>query len=210
MLSDIAEGLRYVFGHPLIRSLTACTGVINLFGMIGEAVLLIFAVRTLGMSPGLIGGVFALANAGVFVGAVFSSRIGRRFGIGPTIIAASTLIGVGFALAPLATRTSAIPVLVGSALIGGFGGVIFNVHVLSLRQAIAPFEIQGRMNATVKFVVYGTIPLGSLIGGILGDAIGLRSTLWVAALGGFGDAGEDLEKCAFAYRSSCRKTAGVR
>ena len=64
--------------------------------------------------------------------------------------------------------------------------MIFNVNVVSLRQAIAPHEIQGRMNATVKFVVYGTIPLGSLIGGILGNAIGLRPTLWVAATGAFG------------------------
>jgi predicted MFS family arabinose efflux permease len=188
MRADIAEGLRYVFSHPLIRAVTACTAVINLFGMIGQAVLLIFAVRALGMSAGLIGVVFALANVGVFVGAVLSARFGRRFGMGPTIITASVLIGVGFALVPLATRPSAVPVLIAAELIGGFGGVVFNVNVVSLRQAIAPHDIQGRMNATVKFVVYGTIPLGSLFGGILGNAIGPRSTLWVAALGAFGAA----------------------
>jgi MFS family permease len=186
MRAEIAEGLRYVFGHPLIRPLTICTALINLFGLMSEAVLLIFAVRTLSLTAGVIGGVLALANAGVFAGALLSARLARRLGIGPILIGATVLIGAGFALVPLASRSSAIPVLVASVLVGGFGGVIFNVNVVSLRQAIAPSDIQGRMNATVKFVAYGTIPLGSLLGGVLGSTIGLRPTLWTAAVGAFG------------------------
>jgi len=185
MRADIAEGLRYVFGHPLIRPITLCTGLLNLFATMAEAVLLIFAVRALGMSAGLIGGIFALANLGVLAGALLSARLAKRLGIGRTLLTASVLFSVGFALIPAASRSTGIPLLIGFALITGFGGVIFNVNVVSLRQAIAPLEIQGRMNATVKFMVYGTIPLGAFLGGVLGTAIQLRPTLWIAAIGSF-------------------------
>jgi MFS family permease len=180
---DIAEGLRYVLRHPLIRPITLCTALLNLFGFMAEAVLLIFAVRTLGMSAGVIGGILASANVGVLIGAMLSARLTRRLGIGRTLIATSFLIACGSALVPLATRSTGVPVLIGSVLVAGFGGVIFNVNIVSLRQAIAPLEIQGRMNATVKFVVYGTIPLGAFLGGVLGNVIHLRPTLWFAAAG---------------------------
>jgi predicted MFS family arabinose efflux permease len=183
MTGDIAEGLRYVRHHPLIRPITLCTALLNLFGFMAEAVLLIFAVRTLDMSAGVIGGILASANVGVLTGAMLSARLTRWLGIGRTLITASFLIACGSALVPLATRSTGGPVLIASVLVAGFGGVIFNVNIVSLRQAIAPLEIQGRMNATVKFVVYGTIPLGAFLGGVLGNIIHLRPTLWIAAFG---------------------------
>jgi MFS family permease len=69
-------------------------------------------------------------------------------------------------------------------LIQGFGGVVYNINQVSLRQSITPERMQGRMNATIRFVIWGTIPIGSFIGGLLGGTIGLRPTLWVAGIGG--------------------------
>jgi MFS family permease len=77
-----------------------------------------------------------------------------------------------------------VALLVAGGILVGFGGVVYNVNQVSLRQAITPGHMQGRMNATMRFVVWGTLPIGALAGGALGGAIGLRQTLWVAALGG--------------------------
>jgi MFS family permease len=180
---ELAQGLRYVFGHPVIRPLTLSTAGVNLFANMGGAVLLLYAVRTLHMRPAEIGGVLTVAAAGAFIGALMSRRIGRKLGVGPTVIASGLLIGLGWCLVPVASGGSTVWVLIAALMIGGFGGVVFNVHALSLRQAIAPPALHGRMNATVRFLAYGAVPIGALVGGALGRALGLRPTLWVAAAG---------------------------
>jgi predicted MFS family arabinose efflux permease len=105
-------------------------------------------------------------------------------GVGPTIVASAFVGSVAALVVPLATRSTAVPLLITFGLVGSFANVIYNVTQVSLRQAITPERLQGRMNATMRFMVWGTIPIGSLVGGALGDAIGLRATLWVGALGG--------------------------
>src|SRR4030095_16694521 len=88
-------------------------------------------------------------------------------------------------LVPLATPSTSFAILVLSGFITGFGGMaVYNINQVSLRQAITPQRMQGRMNATMRFMVWGTLPIGAFVGGILGNTIGLRSTLWVAAIGG--------------------------
>jgi MFS family permease len=148
------------------------------------AILVLFAVRTLGMSPGLIGLVFALGNLGFLLGAVTSRRIVERLGVGATIVGAAVVFGVAGLLVPLASRSTAIPLLTASIALFGFGGVVYNINQVSLRQAITPLRMQGRMNATMRFMVWGTMPIGAFVGGVLGKAIGLRPTLWIAAIGG--------------------------
>jgi predicted MFS family arabinose efflux permease len=105
----------------------------------------------------------------------------RRIGVGPTVIGAGTVIGLGYCAVPLATPSTAILLLVLFGLMGSLGGVIYNVNVRSLIQSITPERMLGRTIATGRVVVWGTIPLGSFVGGILGSRIGLRPTLWVAA-----------------------------
>jgi MFS family permease len=89
--------------------------------------------------------------------------------------------GLGGLLIPLAPKGDAVPLLIAGQFILSFGIPVYNINQVSLRQAIAPTHIQGRMNATMRFIVWGTIPIGSLIGGVLGTSIGLRSTLWAGA-----------------------------
>jgi MFS family permease len=183
MRNEIREGLRYVWRHPLLRPIAFCTASSNLFSQMAMAVLLIFAVRRLGMSPGVIGLAFALGNIGFLLGAFVAVRVGRRFGVGRTIVGTAMLFGVGYLPIALMTRSNAFPLLVAGMFIMGFGGTVYNVNQVSLRQAITADRMQGRMNATMRFTVWGTIPIGSFVGGILGGSIGLRPTLLVAAIG---------------------------
>lgn len=185
MRSEAAQGLRYVLGHRHLRAIAACTGTLNLFGNIGGVVLLIYIVNELGVNAGTIGLIFGIANIGVLLGALSGERLARRFGIGP-VITWSAFVSA-FALLPvvLAPRDNPIPWLIGSGMIAASTGVIYNINQVSLRQAITPERMQGRMNATMRFIVWGTIPIGSLIGGGLGAIIGLQATILVGVIGSF-------------------------
>lgn len=185
MRQEIWEGLRYVLGHPLLRPIAVCTATSNLFsGGLLTAVLVLFSVRELGLSPGAIGAAFGVGNVGFLVGAFLAGRIARTIGVGRAIVGSSVLFGVAPLFLPLATtRTTGIAALVAVGAIGGLGGAVYNINQVSLRQAITTERMQGRMNATMRFVVWGTIPIGAFVGGVLGETIGLRATLWVAAIG---------------------------
>jgi MFS family permease len=185
MRKELSEGLRYVLGHPLLRPIAICTGSSNFFGNVAFAIFIVFAVRELGLTAGVVGLVFALGNVGWLAAAVLAGRIAGRFGVGRTIVGSGFLFGPALLLVPLAPEgNAAIPFLVASGVISGFGVVLYNIQQVSLRQAITPERIQGRMNAVMRFLVWGTIPLGGLTGGALASWIGLRETLWVAAIAG--------------------------
>jgi MFS family permease len=145
----------------------------------------LFAVHELHLSPGIIGIAFAVGNAGLLAGAAVADRVaGPLGGLGRAIIVSILVSEVGAVLLPVATTATAIPVLAAAQLFFGVGAIVYNVNQVGLRQAITPDRMLGRMNATMRFVVWGTLPIGALIGGALGEAIGLRATLWVAAGGG--------------------------
>jgi MFS family permease len=183
--TEVAEGLRYVLGHSLLRPIAACTGSSNLFGTIGFSILLLYMARDLGLEAGVIGLIFAIGNIGTLLGAFTSSTIPRRLGVGRTIVGSALLFGPTMLLVPLAPREFPAPLLIVSGLIAGFGNVLYNVSQVSLRQAITPDAMQGRMNATMRFIVWGTIPIGGILGGTLGSTIGLLPTLWISAIGSF-------------------------
>jgi MFS family permease len=148
------------------------------------AVFVLYEVRVLGFSPGVIGAVFAVSNIGFLVGAAVCTRITRALGLGRTIVASIVVGSVGTLLIPLAPHNGAIPWFVVAGVLMSFGQPVYNINQVSFRQAITPHRLQGRMNATMRFLVWGTMPIGSLLGGLLGTAIGLHPTVWVAALGG--------------------------
>jgi MFS family permease len=181
--TEIADGLRYVVRHPLLRPIAICTGSSNLFSNIAFAVFILYAVRNLSLNAGEIGVIFAVGNVGALLGAVSGSAIARRLGIGPAIVLAALIFGPPALLIPLAPAASPYAFLILALLIGSFGSVVYNVNQVGLRQAITPLRMQGRMNATMRFMVWGTIPIGAFLGGVLGNTIGLKATLWVSAIG---------------------------
>jgi MFS family permease len=186
MWQEARAGLGYVLASPYLRNIAACTGTLNLFGNIGGVVALLYIVRELGLTAGTIGLIFALGNIGVLLGALTGGRLARRIGLGPTIIATAAFSGVALLAFPLAPRDDPFWFLVVGGIIGGFVTVAYNVNQVGLRQAITPDRMLGRMNATMRLIVWGTIPIGALIGGFLGGTIGLQNTLWVSAIGAFG------------------------
>lgn len=184
MTRSIGEGVRYVMRHPLLKRVAVCTGVFNLFSAMGMAVFLLYAVRELEIDPAVIGLVFSLGSVGFVVGATLTRRITRRLGVGRSIVVAAFVQGAAFALVPLAPQAAPLPFFVAAFALETCAAPVYNITQISLRQSITPAHLQGRMHATMRFVVWGTLPLGSLLGGWLGHTVGLRATLWVSAVGG--------------------------
>jgi MFS family permease len=184
MRQEISVGLRYVTGHRWLRAIAATTGTSNFFGNVLGAILILYVSRERGLSPEGIGFAFSIGSVGVLLAALVTGRITARVGVGRTLVLAAfgfSLSGLPVALAPDNLIFAAMALF---AFAGGFFGVAWNINQVSLRQSITPPRMQGRMNATMRFIVWGTIPLGAIIGGALGDIIGLHATIWVGAIGG--------------------------
>jgi MFS family permease len=183
--TELWEGLRYVVRHPYLRPQAISTGVSNFFTNMGWAILLVYAHRKLGLSAGLVGLTFSLGAFGWMAGATFAPRLKSWLGVGGASLAGTALCGPAALLLPLAPKSFPLPFLIASGALMGFGSVVYNIQQVSLRQTITPARLQGRMNATMRFLVWGTIPLGALVGGALASTIGLRQTLFVSAAGAF-------------------------
>ena len=181
--TELKEGLRFVLGNPNLRAQAGCTATSNFFFNVAFAIIVVFFVRELGLSPGLIGLVFSVSAVGSLVGAFTSRRISERFGIGVTTIGVTILQGPAILLTAFAPASQPLPFLIAGGLIIGFGVVVYNITQVSYRQAICPPQLQGRMNSVMRFLVWGTIPLGSLVGGALGTWVGLRETIVIGAIG---------------------------
>lgn len=184
---EIGEGLGVVFGSRYLRSIAGCTGTSNLFNNITMAVFTIYVIRELKIEPGALGLIFAIGSVGALIGAFISSWVAQRFGVGPTIIVSSLFFGFGMLFIPLAGGPVwlIIVLLTTGWFINSMSNPIYNITQVSLRQAITPHRLQGRMNASMRFLVWGTMPIGSIIGGYLGEIIGLHATLWVGTIGAF-------------------------
>jgi MFS family permease len=183
-LSELREGIGYVFRQPYLRALTLAIAGSNLFTFMVIALFMVYAVRNLGLSAELIGLVLTTANVAGFAGAVVSSRVVARLGLGRTIVATSILATLSWLSVPLAPVSNPLPAVIAGALAGPFFGVIFNLNQLSLRQAITPERLMGRMNSVVRFMYWGSMPAGSFAGGALATVIGIRPTLFVGIAGG--------------------------
>ena len=182
MRDEIREGLGYVLRHPMLSRIAACTGTSNFGSGIAGAVLALYLVRQLGWSAGLLGGVLMVGALGAVAGAALTARINALFGVGRAIVGSALLSGLGYFLYPLATHAISVPLVVVGEFVVGFCVPVYNVGQVSLRQAITPDRLLGRMNASMRFVVWGTIPVGGLLGGGLGEWVGLRPTLVVGAV----------------------------
>jgi MFS family permease len=182
MKADLGEGLRYVLGHRYLRWIAASTATFNFWGNVMFAVYVVYMVRELELGPTAIGLIFAVGSVGYLAGALVTSRLSSRLGVGPTIVLGSAL-GIPSLLVPLAPKSYPEPFLIASQALVSLGLPIYNVTQVSLRQAITPERLQGRMNSVMRFVVWGVIPLGTLAGGALASAVSLKFAIWVGAIG---------------------------
>jgi MFS family permease len=181
--AELKEGLRFVLGNPNLRAQAGCTATSNLFFSVTFSIFLVFLVREVHLSPGVIGVLLSVGSVGSLIAAFTTTRISTRFGIGPTTIVVTFLNLPAMLLIALAPVSFPIPFIVTGGIVLGFVIVVYNITQVSYRQAICPPRLQGRMNSVMRFIVWGTIPIGTLLGGALGSTIGLRETLVVGAIG---------------------------
>ena len=183
--ADLAEGFRFLIRHPVLRAGTACTSTINFFSFFIFAIFVLYASRTLGLSPATIGLILGAASFGALLGAVIAPRVGRRLGIGRAVVLGSVLFPAPMALFPLAHGSHWVSgsMLLAGEFLASVGVMIFDVNQNSLGTMLTPDAVRSRVVGVSRFFNYGTRPVGALLGGVLGSAIGLRPTLWIAVVG---------------------------
>lgn len=182
---EIGEGLRLVMGNPFLRAIAGYNATANIFWSMQLAVFVLYLTRELRIEAAWLGIIFASINVGTLVAPLLASRAAHRFGLGRTIVGAPMVSYVGAALIPLAhgPMPLAIPLLVAGQFLIGLGLVVYEINQVSLRQAVTPGHMLGRMSASMRFITWAITPVGALIGGFLAQRIGLRPTLVVAAAG---------------------------
>ena len=183
--AEIWEGLRFVYGHRLLRPMAESIALHFLFSGMVYTVFVLYAVRERGLSPAALGVVMAALGPGFMAGALLAPRAAARFGVGRVMTGATLLTAAGtFLMAAADGRASAAAALfVAAHLLWGLGIQLHGVNFVSLRQAVTPHALQGRMNASFRYVNLFTATLGALAAGWLGERAGLRATLAVAACG---------------------------
>ena len=183
--AEIGEGLRVVYGDRLLRPLAEGIAIHFLFAGMVYTIFVLYAVRELKLAPASLGIVIAALGPGFLVGALFAPRAASRFGVGRVICLSPLMIWLGTSLMPLAggSQTLIVAMLMLAHFLMGCGIQLHGVNFLSLRQAVTPHALQGRMNASFRFVNLFASMIGSLGSGLLAERIGLRATLIIAACG---------------------------
>jgi predicted MFS family arabinose efflux permease len=161
------------------------TATINFFNFVFFALFVLYATRTLGVSPGTLGLVLGAGAAGALVGSVITTPVTRRIGIGPALVAGCVLFPLPLLLVPLAagSETVVLTCLFLAVFGSGLGVMLLDISAGSIFAAVIPHRLRSRVSGAYTFVNYGVRVLGSLVGGLLGSTLGLRPTLWIGAVG---------------------------
>lgn len=184
LLGEIKAGLRFVFGHSVIRPIAGYLFTEAFFQGAGfMGLLTVFLVGPLRLTPGLIGLLGGIGMLGAVTGSLLATRVAARLGLARALFASGIAIGVGALLIPLTQPGWLVSCYVAGNAILGFSIILNIVTEVSITQAACPDELRGRMTATLRLMGYSGLPLGSLIGGVLGTILGVRPTIWAAAIG---------------------------
>ncbi len=186
MLRSIGEGLGWVFGNPLLRRIVGTTAVSNFFSVLTFTLLPIFLLRELGFTAAAMGVLLALGSVGGLLGAIATPHVVRWVGEARAI----PLSAIGFSVVGLLLPTAALmpavafPLLVVQMFAMSFMVLLYNITQVTFRQRITPKRLLGRMNASIRFVVWGVMPLSALLAGALGAWLGTVPVMWIGAVGG--------------------------
>lgn len=185
---EIAEGLHFVWNNKMIRSVSFTTATGNLFGTMQFTLLPLVILRDLKISPAGFGLIESIAAIGGLVGAVSAARLSKWIGEGQVIAASAALMGVTAfapAIAAGSSQLVAMMLLCAGQFVGSFTVLTYNITQVSARQRLCPEHLLGRMNASIRFFVWGVMPIGALVAGAAGTAFGINAVLWAAAIGVF-------------------------
>ncbi|MFD8205450.1 MFS transporter [Streptomyces sp. NPDC059695] len=179
------EGLRWVFREPSMRALFAASGTVQFFNLMFHTLFVLYATTELGIDAGLLGLMLAAGAVGGLLGAMVSGAVVRRVGIGGSLVAGFVGFTAPLLLVPLAGGP--LPLVVGVLFVAEFlscaGVMIVDVAAGSFQMALIPDAVRARVMGAYRTLNHGFRPLGALAGGLLGTAVGLRPTLWIATVG---------------------------
>ncbi|GAB1646569.1 MFS transporter [Krasilnikovia sp. MM14-A1259] len=180
---EVVEGLRYVTRHPVLRAVAVSSATLNLFVSINITMLPVLFVDELHLSPAAVGVFFAGSGAGAVVGSTLAPRMAQRLGYGRMLWLLSICIAPLYFLLPLADRGAWLWIAGATYMLMSFKSAADNVVLVSFRQRVTPHRLLGRMNATMRFVLWGTIPVGAALAGLVGELTSPRTALWVGVTG---------------------------
>lgn len=186
---EIAEGLSYVWRHPLISKIAACTAGTNFFSTLTLTLFPILVLRELDLGAAGLGIIMSVGAVGGLLGALATPWIAERIGEG-TVIPLAALTAASFGvLIPLSALADSEGLALGVLIVADFGFAFsvlaYNVMQVSMRQRVCPRRLLGRMNASIRFLVWGVMPIAALLSGLLGETIGVLPTMWIGVVGGF-------------------------
>ena len=182
---SVRAGARWIVHSPVIRASLLSGATINFFNLAFQPLFLVYATRTLGIRPGTLGVVLGSGAVGSVIGSLLADRLARRLGVGPAFILGSLLFTAPLLLVPLAggTRTLVLALLFAARFGAGLGVMVLDICIGSIFAATIPDRLRARVTGAYQAVNYGVRPLGSVFGGLLATAIGLRPTLWIVTAG---------------------------
>lgn len=181
---EIGEGLGFIWSQRLIWRITMTTAAANFTGAITMTLFPVLVLRTLGLSPAVYGLLMSCASVGGILGAIATPWLTRRIGEGTIIPVAAVVGSLAGLFVPLASVLSnaAIPLLVVGEFANMFAVLVYNIAQVSFRQRVCPPKLLGRMNASIRCIVWGVMPLGALLAGAMGQAIGIPATMWIGGI----------------------------
>jgi MFS family permease len=182
---QVVAGAQFIMRSAIVRAALGATATVNFFNYAFSALFVLYATRVLGVQPGLLGAVLGAGAVGAVLGSTITGRLGRRLGIGPAFMLGCVLFPLPLVLVPLAGGPALVVLafLFAARFGSGLGVMILDISIGSIFAALTPHHLRARVSGAYTVVNYGIRPLGSLVGGLLGSAIGLRPTLWIATLG---------------------------
>lgn len=183
MLGEIGGGMRTVFGHPILRPMILSASFGALAGQLQAVIVVLFLARELGLSPTLVGIMLAVNGVATVVGAILATPVTARVGHGPGFILGgfiASLAGFGLAAAAGPLQLTLV-VLTAAQVLRGLGPPLYSINQVTIRQALSTPELLTRVNATWRFLVFGTQPIGAMLGGLLGGELGLRTTFVIGS-----------------------------
>lgn len=186
LLRQVGTGLRFVRGHPYLRPALACVTTSNFFSYTLNAVLIFFAVRTLGLTPALIGLALGIGAIGGLLGAMLARPLGRQIGAGRSIACGAIAFAAPFALLPLAggTQVREVAILAGVEFVSSAGVMVFDIHLNAVQTVVTPDTMRSRCTGVFGTINYGVRPLGATLGGLAAGLVGIGPVIIGSAVGG--------------------------
>lgn len=188
---EIREGLAFVYRQRFIRTIALTTATTNFFSTMIWTLLPVFILRTMHVPATAFGVMMSVGSVGGLIGAALCSKLIAKIGEGPLIALSATLSGVAICAIPLAGYVPAafvVPLLVVCELVNSFSVLTYNITQVTARQRLCPPQLLGRMNASIRFFIWGVMPVGALLAGWLGTIMGTQATIWIGGIGSLASA----------------------